>query len=129
MNPQQRAFTLTELLIAVAIVGILSAIAYPSYQAYINQSREAEARVALMTLAAVLAQFRMDTNTYEGAVLGPGGVFSDQVPVDTTKGAATYNLVIAHQTQTEFRLEARPIDPALTLYSIDQAGNKTPAGW
>jgi len=129
MNHKQQAFTLIELMIAVAIVGILAAIAYPSYRSYINKSHEAEARAALMTLATVLSQFHMDSNTYEGAVLGEGGIFSDQVPVDTNKGQATYNLVITNQTASEFLISAVPIDPSLTPYTIDEAGNKTPPGW
>jgi len=131
MNQPQRAFTFTELLIAVAIVGILAAIAYPSYRSYINKSREAEARAALMTLATVLSQYRMDNNTYEGAFLGEGGIFSDQVPVDTNKGKATYNLNILNQTASQFTISAVPTDPDtdLTTYTINEAGNRTPPGW
>jgi len=131
MNPKQRAFTLIEILIAVAIVGILTAIAYPSYRTYINKSHEAEARAALMALATVLGQYRLDHNTYEGAVLGAGGIFSDQVPVDINRGQATYRLAIESQTASQFLISARPVPshPDLTAYTIDEAGNKTPPGW
>ena len=47
----QRGFTLIELMITVAIVGILAAIAYPSYTAQVQKSRRADAQVALMEIA------------------------------------------------------------------------------
>lgn len=47
-----RGFTLIELMIAVAIVGILAAVAYPSYTDYVRKSRRADARSALLDIAA-----------------------------------------------------------------------------
>lgn len=43
----QQGFTLMELMITVAIIGILTAIAYPNYTAYVQKSRRADAQVAL----------------------------------------------------------------------------------
>ena len=42
----QRGFTLIELMIVVAVVGILSAIAYPSYQEYVAKGRRADGKAA-----------------------------------------------------------------------------------
>ena len=47
----QRGFTLIEVMIVVAIVGILSAIAYPSYQEYVRRGHRAEARAGLLQAA------------------------------------------------------------------------------
>ncbi|SEA63495.1 type IV pilus assembly protein PilE [Thiothrix caldifontis] len=46
-----QGFTLIELMITVAIVGILAAIAYPSYTAQVQKSRRADAQVALQEIA------------------------------------------------------------------------------
>lgn len=48
MHTKQVGFTLIELMIVVAIVGILSAIAYPSYTEYVRRGHRAEARTGLL---------------------------------------------------------------------------------
>jgi len=124
MKYPQQAFTLIEMMITVAIIGILASIAYPSYQAQINGSREAEARAALVSLATVLSQYHLDNNTYVGATLGTGGIFSDQVPINSN-ATKTYNLAITAQTATTFAISATPVDNTLATYTLDDAGNKT----
>ncbi len=57
-------FTLIELMIAVMIIGILAAVAYPSYQDSINKSRRAEGKSALLKAAQVLERWYTDNNTY-----------------------------------------------------------------
>ncbi|MFI3186333.1 MAG: prepilin-type N-terminal cleavage/methylation domain-containing protein, partial [Methylococcaceae bacterium] len=51
MKQSQAGFTLIELMVTVAIVGILAAIAYPSYQDSVRKSRRADASGALLGLA------------------------------------------------------------------------------
>jgi type IV pilus assembly protein PilE len=59
-----RGFTLIEVMITVAIVGILAAIALPSYQAYVQRSRVPPALDALSALATRLEQRYQDTGNY-----------------------------------------------------------------
>jgi len=47
-KPRQRGFTLLELMMVVAVVGILSAIAWPNYNAYMRRSHRADARAGLL---------------------------------------------------------------------------------
>lgn len=63
----QRGFTLIELMIVVAIVGILAAIAAPSYTNYLRRGRVAEAVATLSTMRATLEQYFQDNRTYVGA--------------------------------------------------------------
>lgn len=53
---KHQGFTLIEVMIVVAIIGILSAIAYPSYTAYVQRSHRAEAKNYLQTVAQRLEQ-------------------------------------------------------------------------
>ena len=57
-------FTLLELVIVVAIVGILAAIAYPSYEAQMRKSRRAAAESYLMDLAQRQKQYLLDARAY-----------------------------------------------------------------
>ncbi len=60
----QKGFTLIELMIVVAIVGILAAVAYPSYQDSIIKTKRAEGRAALMEIMQQQERYYTQNNTY-----------------------------------------------------------------
>ncbi|GAB6041022.1 type IV pilin protein [Endothiovibrio diazotrophicus] len=63
-------FTLIELMIAVMVVGILGAIAYPAYLDSARKSRRADAKTALTSVANALERFRANNNgSYTGATI------------------------------------------------------------
>lgn len=73
---QTRGFTLIELLIVVAILGILAAIAYPSYQGYIERSHRADTMSELQNIAATIKSRKLAQGQYSNALLtGLGGNF------------------------------------------------------
>ena len=64
-------FSLIELMIVVAIVGILATIAYPSYQDYVRRAARAEARAAMLHMAQLQERNFSDRGAYVAVAAGP----------------------------------------------------------
>lgn len=125
----QKGFTLIEIMIAVAIVGILAAIAYPSYTSYLQKGRRASAQAHLVDIAQRQEQYLLDARAYapDLATLNlttPGDVSAYYSPititaVNTAGAPPTFTVTATPKAGT-----AQATDQCGIL-GINSTGNKT----
>lgn len=124
---KQAGFTLVELMVTVAIIGILASIAFPSYQEYLKKGRRAAAQSHMMDIAQRQQQYLIDTRSYASSL--------SDLNLTTPADVSTYYTIeieVGEDPPPSFTVTATAIsgtaqagDPTLT---IDNAGAKTPAG-
>lgn len=123
---RQGGVNLIELMISVAIVGIIGAVAYPSYKQYIVKSNRAGAQAHLMDIAQAEQQYLADNRAYTTILADLNGMTT---PSEVAK---YYTITITTEAgpPPKFTVEAKPKsgtnqegDATLT---IDNTGKKTP---
>ncbi|KPV97249.1 Fimbrial protein precursor [Pseudoalteromonas sp. P1-9] len=118
-------FTLIELMVVVAIIGILTAIAYPSYVDYLYKGSRAEAMSSLLDIANRQEQFYADNHKYT-ASLSDLGVIS-------TSDSGLFTLTLTSDGSS-FSVTASPLDypatkdPECSGFKINELGQKTATG-
>jgi type IV pilus assembly protein PilE len=93
-------FTLIELLVAVAILGIIMAVAIPSYNNYVTRSNRAEGKAAIMQAAQALERCFTRYNAYNAADCNlsfPIDSENDWYEITVNRDAATYTLTATPQ--------------------------------
>lgn len=110
-------FTLVELMVAIAIVGILAMVAVPAYQQHVLKSNRSDAIETLANTAAALERQFTNTNSYMGLTL----------PTQSTRNNYTITSVV---TATTFTLTATAKSPQnkdteCATFTLNQAGVKT----
>lgn len=124
-----KGFTLIELMIAVAIVGILAAIAYPSYNDYILRSHRTEGKTMLIQAQVNQERFFLSNNSYASAVTALN--YSD--PAESENGyyvlsiaAATASCPIATcVAMTVTAQNAQATDTHCAALTVTSTGRKT----
>jgi type IV pilus assembly protein PilE len=119
MRRREAGFTLIEILIAIVIIGILSAVAIPSYSSYVLRGRLTEAYTSLSVMQPKAEEFWSNNRTYVG------------LPLPAATANFSYK---ADLTVSSYKITATGAGPAKDfVYTIDQDGNRAttgaPTGW
>lgn len=125
INQKVKGFSLIELMIAVTIVGIITAIALPTYTEHVQRTRRSDGQVALLSLAARMEHFYTENNTYIGAT--PAAVGASATSPEGFYTVATSNLGTGTYTLTATPVNGGPQDSdTCGALAINQANIKSP---
>jgi type IV pilus assembly protein PilE len=121
---RKRGFTLIELMIVVAVVGILAAVAYPSYSSYVVKTKRGAAKACLGQYAAFMERYYTTTLTYVGAAPAldcaiEGSMAQNYTFPMSNLGATTYTVTAQRTTAFATR------DTQCGDLTLDQAGART----
>lgn len=120
----QPGWTLVELMVVLAIIGILAVIVYPSFREQVERTRRGDAKAVLVQNAQLMER----VFTENGSYLLPNDVapaILDKSPIDSDR--TFYNIAFsAGPDDTTFTIQATPVGAAAGVgaLSIDEVGNR-----
>ena len=112
----QRGFNLIELMLVITIIGILAAIAYPSYQEFVRKTNRVDTKTQMMDIAGQLQKYKIanfiffQSNTTTPITLTDIGQ-SGTLPI----AKPFYNVTLTNVTANTWTLTATPIVSSMQL--------------
>ena len=120
VNYRERGYTFIEIMIAVTVVGILAALALPSYGNYVRDARRADGHLALLQEAQTLERCRSTRWTYTNCTLSSLTSPEDYYTISVVSDATSYTLTAIGANQQAEDADCSPM-------TLDYLGNQTPA--
>jgi type IV pilus assembly protein PilE len=126
MERQARGFSLMEILVALAIVGVLTAIAVPAYSGHVVRTRLTEAFAGLAGIQPNAEQFWANNRTFAG--------LDQESPSRMPANSANFTYALSNATASTYTVTATGRGPAAGFtFTIDQGGSRAttavPSGW
>jgi type IV pilus assembly protein PilA len=122
---QSKGFTLIELMIVVAIIGVLAAIAIPNYMSYTCKAKQSEAKQALASIRTMQEAFKAENDHYSDSLngtnsIGWAGVKGKNVryTYSTENSTGAFNA-----TATEIAQDTFGDDTTQDVWTIDHEGD------
>ncbi|BFT29721.1 type IV pilin protein [Alteromonas sp. D210916BOD_24] len=134
ISTQQSGFSLIELMIVVTIIGIVAAVAYPSYQNVVADGYRGTGQADLLALASAMERHHSSLFSYEGAASSGGNsgtpaIFASYSPSSEPEANKRYDLTIVAADAISYQLKATPVagtgqanDGALFYFSDGRKG-------
>lgn len=125
----QNGFTLIEVMIVVAIIGILAAVAYPSYREYVARSRRAEAKAILVASQQWMERFYTENFRYDqnsaGTAVTDASQFPSRFSVSPAPGQGTpvYNIAVVVTNNVRDVYSVTATRKAGTSMAVDRCGD------
>jgi type IV pilus assembly protein PilE len=129
MNRKFCGFTLIELMIVVAIVGVLAMIALPAFQDYVRKSRRADALTKMLDIQLTEEKYRANNSTYANtlALLGISSTNMNTTHYNFTISVASTNNYTITATPLGTQAKDRQYGTSCTSLTLDQNNTKLPA--
>ena len=121
MKNRKAGFTLVEIMIVVAIIGLLAAIAIPAFFNQRNKAKDADAKSSVRTAETAMETFATDNNgKYTGVAV------ADLTTIEPTLNNAGTNLTLpAAATDNTYTVQVKSTSPNGNLFQISRAADGT----